>query len=327
MKKLKLLLGIISISFGLTIPTYGAEVTVPTPTPVVSEVPQVTPTEKPEVELRVEGNKISYYYKGTQVKNKWKRYQGYKYYFGSDGYACIGGNKIGNKVYVFDESGHLIEKQIKKMVTVSGKKYYIISNDGQPKTGYFIYRNNLYYADSKGRCYQNRTRDDGQLYFTSSGAARKDTNALLKMRVMTIVSKITTPKMSKSQKLRACWKYVVSDGGFSYGGEDPNFNKSGWGREAALSMFNTKIGNCYGFSCILAAFAKELGYKKIELIAGRTPGTMDHAPDGFTSHCWVRIDGKYYDPQAQWAGWMKGVFGYQNYPIRHYVKKIYNFRK
>lgn len=32
----------------------------------------------------------------------------------------------------------------------------------------------------------------------------------------------------------------------------------------------------------MAAFAKELGYKKIELIDGRTPGTRDHAPDGFT---------------------------------------------
>lgn len=41
------------------------------------------------------------------VRNKWKRYEGYKYYFGEDGYACIGGSKIGNKAYVFDENGHL----------------------------------------------------------------------------------------------------------------------------------------------------------------------------------------------------------------------------
>ena len=46
-------------------------------------------------------------------------------------------------------------------------------------------------------------------------------------------------------------------------------------------MLNTKVGNCYGFASTLAAFAKELGYKKIELIDGRTPGTRDHAPDGF----------------------------------------------
>ena len=74
-------------------------------------------------------------------------------------------------------------------------------------------------------------------------------------------------------------------------------------------------------------FAKELGYKKIELIDGRTPGTRDHAPDGFTGHCWVRIDNRYYDPEADWAGWMTGVYGYSSYPIRHYVKKVYNFMR
>ena len=56
-------------------------------------------------------------------------------------------------------------------------------------------------------------------------------------------------------------------------------------------------------------------------------GTRDHAPDGFTGHCWVRIDNRYYDPEADWAGWMTGVYGYSSYPIRHYVKKVYNFMR
>ena len=193
--------------------------------------------------------------------------------------------------------------------------------------GYFIYHNDLYYADSKGRCYQNRAREDGQLYFTSSGKARKDTNALLKMRVMNLVSRLTTSEMSKNQKLHACWEYIVDDAGFQYGGSDPDLKKAGWCRKTALSMLNTKVGNCYGFASTLAAFAKELGYKKIELIDGRTPGTRDHAPDGFTGHCWVRIDNRYYDPEADWAGWLTGVYGYNSYPIRHYVKKIYNFMR
>lgn len=72
--------------------------------PVISEIPQITPVETPVRELRVEGNKIFYYYKGKMVRNKWKRYEGYKCYFGEDGYACIGGSKIGNKAYVFDEN-------------------------------------------------------------------------------------------------------------------------------------------------------------------------------------------------------------------------------
>ncbi len=207
----------------LTIPVHGAEGD--TAIPVISETPKITPAETPVRELRVEGNKISYYYKGKMVRNKWKRYEGYKHYFGEDGYACIGGSKIGNKVYVFDENGHLLENQMGKMRIVLNKKYCIASDNGQPKTGYFIYHNDLYYADSKGRCYQNRIREDGQLYFTSSGKARKDTNALLKMRVMNLVSRLTTPEMSKNQKLHACWEYIVDDAGFQYGGSDPDLKK------------------------------------------------------------------------------------------------------
>ena len=112
------------------------------------------------------------------------------------------------------------------MRTVLNKKYCIASDNGQPKTGYFIYHNDLYYADSKGRCYQNRTREDGQLYFTSSGKARKDTNALLKMRVMNLVSRLTTSEMSKNQKLHVCWEYIVDDAGFQYGGSDPDLKKA-----------------------------------------------------------------------------------------------------
>ena len=76
--------------------------------------------------------------------------------------------------------------------------------------------------DSKGRCYQKRFRENGQLYFTASGAAKKNTNALLKMKVMQTVSAITNPGMSQEQKLRACWNYIVDENKFNYGGGDPD---------------------------------------------------------------------------------------------------------
>ena len=44
------------------------------------------------------------------------------------------------------------------------------------------------------------------------------------------------------------------------------------------------------------------------MICGRVPGSRDGAADGFTRHCWVKINGLYYDPEAQYAGWMKGVY-------------------
>ena len=35
----------------------------------------------------------------------------------------------------------------------------------------------------------------------------------------------------------------------------------------------------------------------------------------------------YYDPEAQYAGWMKGVYGYDYYPISHQIQRIVNFCK
>ena len=165
----------------------------------------------------------------------------------------------------------------------------------------FIYQNNLYYADSKGRCYQNRSRENGQLYFTSSGAAKKNTNALLKMKVMQIVSSITNSKMNQSQKLRACWNYITDWSKFNYGGDDPDRSKKGWYRETALKMLSSRTGNCYSFACAFAAMAKEVGYKNIKVIIGY-------------DHCWVTINGKHYDPQAHWSGWIRNIYGLNEYP-------------
>jgi hypothetical protein len=63
------------------------------------------------------------------------------------------------------------------------------------------------------------------------------------------------------------------------------------------------------------------------MICGRVPGSRDGAADGFTRHCWVKINGLYYDPEAQYAGWMKGVYGYDSYPISHQIQRVVNFCK
>ena len=199
------------------------------------------------------------------------------------------------------------------MRTILGKKYYIISDSGRAATGYFIYKNRLYYADSTGRCYQNRSRENGQLKFTSSGAAVNDVNAQVKMWAMRTVASVTKPNMKQRQKLYACWKYLVNANNYSYGGPDPNQKKADWQRTTVLRMIRTNVGNCFGFSCTFSALARELGYKPY-LIMGRVPGTRDGVADGLTSHCWVRINGLYYDPEADWAGWMQGVFAYSYYP-------------
>ena len=73
-------------------------------------------------------------------------------------------------------------------------------------------------------------------------------------------------------------------------------------------------GDCYGFACTFAAMAREIGYNPY-VVLGRVSGTRDGAADGLTSHGWVIIDGCYYDPEAQFDGWARGVYGLGYYPM------------
>lgn len=86
------------------------------------------------------------------VKNKWKRYNGYKYYFGANGNAVRGGQRINNVVYVFDEKGRLFENKQNKIVKSGSNIYHIRTEHGRASIGYFIYKNNLYYAIQKEGC-------------------------------------------------------------------------------------------------------------------------------------------------------------------------------
>ena len=117
--------------------------------------------------------------------------------------------------------------------------------------------------------------------------------------------------MSKAQKLKACWNYLVDGKSFRYAGSDPNRKKKGWYKETALRMLETKSGNCYSFACAFAALAKELGYKNIKLLVGY-------------DHCWVTINGKHYDPQAHFTIWITGIYGLDRHPLGNEVN-VYTF--
>ena len=143
MKTLKKLLFIIMAVAVLAMPVFGvqaAESDIP-----VTEQPGVssTPSPVPIRELVTKGNKIYYYYKGKMVKNKWKRYNGYKYYFGANGNAVRGGQRINNVVYVFDEKGRLFENKQNKIVKSGSNIYHIRTEHGRASIGYFIYKINF----------------------------------------------------------------------------------------------------------------------------------------------------------------------------------------
>ncbi|MFR5151057.1 MAG: transglutaminase-like domain-containing protein [Ruminococcus sp.] len=223
--------------------------------------------------------------------------------------------------YVFDLQGRLLKPSKSKIVQV-GKKLYYVNKKGQAIKGFFKIGNKLYRGDIKGRLTKNKTV--ANVTFNSKGYAKNDLNAKLKMKLMTIISRITTTEMSKSEKLYSCWRYLTSSGNFYYSTYWPDLNKKGWQREVAYNMLTTGGGDCYGFACTFAAMARELGYNPY-VVLGRVSGTRDGAADGLTRHGWVMIDGAYYDPEAQFAGWYRGVYGNGSYDINHTISRYIRY--
>ena len=140
---------------GTSAVTYGQE-TVPK---VASKaVPTVTPVPKPTAVpkkkgLVKEGKKLCFYYSnGSKAKNKLKTVNGATYYFGPDGYAVCGGVRFKNKnkVYVFGENFKRIKNKKGKIIRVRYSIYYMTGNNGEAATGFFIYKNNLYYGGRGG---------------------------------------------------------------------------------------------------------------------------------------------------------------------------------
>lgn len=284
--------------------------------PVQGAAAATTQTTK-KAGLVKEGSRYYYYDKnGKKLKNSWKTVKGSRYYFTAKGYAATGGAKIGNYVYVFNTNGKLLRPSKATLKTI-GKYTYYVNKNGRAATGWFTIGSRLYRADAKGRITKNKTIEG--VVLSKNGYAKTNTASNLKKKTMSIVAQITKPTMSKSEKLRACWNYVTSRSRFRYYIIAPNFNQVGWQRNLAYQLLNNGIGDCYGFACAFAALAREVGYNPY-VVLGRVSGTRDGAADGLTRHGWVQIDGKTYDPEAQWMGWFPGVYGASSYNISHTIQ-------
>ena len=284
--------------------------------------PEQTTTEQKIVPIvkngLVQENGKYYFYKnGKMQKNFWKTVEGKKYYFKANGQAATGSCKIKKKYYIFNEEGVFKKYKSEQPLTV-GNNVYFVSKKGLAAPGWHVYKGKLYYTWKSGLCVKSQKVDG--ITFTEDSYAKNNENARLKIKARKIVARITNSKMSKAQKRRACWNYMVKRGRFHYALKYPKLSKKGWQRSTALNMLTTKRGNCYSFACGFAALTKEIGDKPV-VICGRVSGRRDHARDGMTRHSWVQIGGKNYDPEGQFAGWAKGIYGSSRYRVRHSIQK------
>lgn len=287
----------------------------------VSAASSTTKTKKPSGLVK-KGTRYYYYSKGKPIKNTWKTVKKNKYYFNKKGQAKIGCGNVNGKYYFFKGDGKLYRPKKPTLAKSGHNNTFYVNTNGQTLRGWRVIKNKLYYfAGSSGRMLKG-TKHQG-ITLTKSGAARNDNATKLKRKTMSIVASITNSSMSKSQKLYKCWQYVAG-GSFRYSPKYPNLNSKGWQRTLALDMLNTRAGNCYGFACAFAALAEEVGYNPV-VVCGRVAGSRDHAADGYTRHSWVKIDNRHYDPEGQYAGWARGVYGYSYYPFSHQIQRYVNF--
>ena len=191
------------------------------------------------------------------VKGSWMNKYGETYYIYPDNAMLVGSRKIGSVYYVFDMNGALQKPEKKSIVDVGRERYYV-SPSGKALQGWHVIEDELYYAEEDGRILRDQTFEG--IVLGEDGAA-KDTDVAKWQKVVSQrVDSLVNDSMSKSQKLKACWNYMVSKKNFRYRLRYPNLNKSGWQKETAWNMLTTHSGNCYSFACAFAAMAHTIGY-------------------------------------------------------------------
>lgn len=196
-----------------------------------------------------------------------------------------------------------------------GEYTYCVTPKGAAASGWQVVEKKLYSVRKSGAV-RERMEYKG-IVLTDNGTAKMCQDTKVMMRTVKTVHSLTKPEMTKSQKLKACWKYLTNKKNFRYVFKYPDLKEKKWQRKTAENMLRTRRGNCYSFACAFAAMANVIGYDSY-VVCGRINGSRDEAGDGLTRHAWVKINGRCYDSEAQFAGWRRGIYGTRGYPLRRY---------
>ncbi len=198
-------------------------------------------------------------------KNEWVKSKGYMFYYNEDGKKETGGIvEIGSKKYFFTKSGY----QRTGWRQVGDDYYFFKVSDG--KNGYML---------------KDTTVNGIRLY--KSGKAKMTDYARKKMPVLIKANRIrqskTNANMTKSQKLKAVWKYLLK---FQYRGSPKFAYNKNFDITYASQMFRERHGSCYHYGAAFAYLANACGYSKCLAVSSG-------------GHGWAEVDGYIYDPSWQ----------------------------
>lgn len=220
--------------------------------------------------------KVSGWVKGTK----------YTYYLAKDYSRVTGFQTIGGKIYFFRSNGTRFDTP--GFRTIGGRTYYFKS-DHTVATGFQTISGRLYYFNAQGVLQKNQPSFvvDGRYYsIDASGVATEVTALQAQCSTLTwrYINAHSTAAQTKLERFRACFNYIEAYMVFlSWDSSLYDFTAPGWQYIFANRMFNNGlVGDCYGFACVVASVAKELGYVPYVHLAKE-------------DHAFVTIDGKYYD--------------------------------
>ena len=222
-------------------------------------------------------------------------------------------DKKGSYRYYYDKNGKKVKNKVKKI----GKHRYSFDEKGRMQTGWQVFGSKkAYFSKKSGKMLTNKTVSG--IKIGKSGYVKLTRSELSKRTAMekanAILKKITNSGMTKREKLYAAYNYMSGGGGFYYCTWRAFQVYDGWEYDYATEIYEKRGGNCYNFACGFAMLAKAIGYDA-QVVRGRVPGSRDRAADGMTRHALVKIDGLYYDPEAQFSGWARGICGSAYYPM------------
>ena len=150
----------------------------------------------------------------------------------------------------------------------------------------------------------------GKVYYKAAGtkmsAAVRDDYLTLR-RARTIVKKITKPEMTKKEKLKVCFDYIIKMPYKRYRMPFPAGNKA-WVSLYANDHLVRKGGDCHADAAAFGYLARACGYKKVYICLDAKLTNPSH-------HAWTKVDSLYYDPLFAEAKNYKKYWAAKKYPL------------
>ena len=222
------------------------------------------------------------------------------------GAMCTGLTKYGNYYYYFDTKTGYMKTGL---ITTGTDKRYFSTKNGRMLTGWLKLDGNYYYfSTSSGKMLKSTIV--GKYYVLSNG--KRATSKAVSYAV-SVVNAVSTSSMTREQKLRACFNWIVRNCSYARDYTDPARLNYNWTKSYAEYLFANKKGNCYKYASAMGYCAAVLGYPS-KVAYGKI--SSNH---GMTNHGWTEVvmDGKTYifdTVQADYSQYNYYKRTYSNYP-------------